>query len=322
MADQSLLNASETDDPVVRSTARYLSRHPEIVEQTSAGLQSISFDVPALGAIYAAVGRFQAAGGIDWIIVSALPAEDFLRPVRRATYFSLATGASIVVAALLLGLWAIGAALRPLTALTNATQAIARGEWRDVPKTRRNDEVGVLAHAFSVMAARLKKTLDGLRDSEARLEEAQRIAHLGYWDRDLDTDLRTWSDETYRIHGLAPQERTVTLAAWQELIHPEDRRIVIEAVAEALRGGPPYDVDYRVVRPDGAVRIVHSQGDVTRDELGRPRRIFGTVQDITERKRAEREPARQRAAIPRGTDGARTCQSRYDDGAAVGYDCP
>ena len=115
----SLLNASETDDPVVRSTARHLSRHPEIVEQTSAGLQSVSFDVPALGAIYAAVDRFQAAGGIDWIIVSALPAEDFLGPVRRAAYFSLATGASIVVAALLLGLWAIGAALRPLTALTN-----------------------------------------------------------------------------------------------------------------------------------------------------------------------------------------------------------
>ena len=145
----------------------------------------------------------------------------------------------------------------------------------------------MLADAFSVMAARLKKTLDGLRDSEARLEEAQRIAHLGYWDRDLDTDLLTWSDETYRIHGLAPQERTVTLAASQELIHPEDRRIVIEAIAEALRGGPQYDVEYRVVRPDGAVRIVHSHGDVTRDESGRPRRMFGTVQDITERKRAD-----------------------------------
>jgi HAMP domain-containing protein len=180
--NQSLLNASETDDPVVGSTGRYLSSHPEIVERTSAGLQTVSFEVPALGAIYAAVGRFQAAGGIDWTIVSALPAEDFLGPVRRATYLSLATGTAIVVAALLLGLWAIGAALRPLTALTNATQAITRGEWRDVPKTRRNDEVGMLADAFNTMAARLKRTLDGLRDSEAKLEDAQRIAQLGYWD--------------------------------------------------------------------------------------------------------------------------------------------
>ena len=65
--------------------------------------------------------------------------------------------------------------------------------------------------------------------------------------------------------------------------------MVNEALAEALRGGSRYDVDYRVVRPDGTVRIVHSQGDVTRDESGRPCRIFGTVQDITERKRAEED---------------------------------
>ena len=126
-------------------------------------------------------------------------------------------------------------------------------------------------------------------DREATLEEAQRIAHLGYWDHDLQTDLRTWSDETYRILGLAPQERTITSAVWQDLVHPEDRRMVNEALAEALRGGPRYDVDYRMVRPDGAVRVVHSKGDVTRDESGRPCRIFGTVQDITERKRAEED---------------------------------
>jgi PAS domain-containing protein len=60
------------------------------------------------------------------------------------------------------------------------------------------------------------------------------------------------------------------------------------AVAEALAGGKRYDVEYRIVRPSGEVRIIHSQGDVTKDESDRPRRIFGTVQDITERKQAER----------------------------------
>jgi PAS domain S-box-containing protein len=126
-------------------------------------------------------------------------------------------------------------------------------------------------------------------DREATLEEAQRIAHLGYWDHDLHTGLRTWSDETYRILGLAPQERTITSAVWQDLVHPEDRRMVNETLAEALGGGPRYDVDYRMVRPDGAVRVVHCKGEVTRDESNRPCRIFGTVQDITERKRAEED---------------------------------
>src|SRR6267378_4093721 len=123
-----------------------------------------------------------------------------------------------------------------------------------------------------------------LRDSEARLEEAQRIAHLGYWDRDLDTDHITWSDEAYRIFGLPPQEHPITLSQMQERIHPEDRETRARASMEAVRGGPRYDLDYRVVRPSGEVRFVHSQGNLTRDESGRPRHMFGTVQDITERK--------------------------------------
>ena len=125
-----------------------------------------------------------------------------------------------------------------------------------------------------------------LQDSEARLEDAQRIAHVGYWARDLDTDRLTWSDETYRIFGLPPQERTIDVAGLQKLIHQEDRHMV-RAAAAALGGGARYDVEFRVVRPGGEVRIVHSQSNVMRDEAGRPRRMFGTVQDITERRRAE-----------------------------------
>jgi PAS domain S-box-containing protein len=126
-----------------------------------------------------------------------------------------------------------------------------------------------------------------LRESERKLEEAQSLTHVGYWERDPDTDVITWSDETYRIFGLEPQGRTLNLPQLPELIHPEDQQIMVQAVANALRGVRRYDVEYRVVRPNGEVRLVHSQGEVTRDESGRPRRMFGSVQDITERKRAE-----------------------------------
>ncbi len=126
-----------------------------------------------------------------------------------------------------------------------------------------------------------------LADSERKLEEAQRLAHVGYWERDLGTDVITWSDETYRIFGLHPQERILNLAELPELVHPEDRQIVAGAVTEALRGGRRYDVEYRLVRPNGEVRLVHSQGDLMPANPGRPGCMFGTVQDITERKRAE-----------------------------------
>src|ERR1700754_1804867 len=116
-----------------------------------------------------------------------------------------------------------------------------------------------------------------LRDSEARLEEAQRIAHVGYWQRDLGTNLITWSDESLRIFGLWPQQGPLSFARYRQMIHPEDQQTIVAAVAEALRGGRRYDLEYRLVRPNGEVRIVHSRGDVTRDESGRPLRMFGIV---------------------------------------------
>jgi len=209
---------------------------------------------------------------------------------RRLTF--PAAGAALVLTGL--GVWAASTiasvtsrrTLRHLSALTQAAQAIAKGEWRDVPELRRHDEVGLLAQAFSLMTARLKDSLDGLRRSEAKLEEAQRVAHVGYWERDLDTNRITWSDETYRIFGLRPGEGTITFAWMLERIHPDDRQILSQTLTKALSGASRYEVEYRVVRPNGEVRFVHSQGDLTND-AGRPRCMFGTIQDITERKRAE-----------------------------------
>src|SRR6267154_1366360 len=280
------LHASEAADPIVRETARDLGRHPEIAGSSSTGPRVFSFDDPERGRIHAAVDRFEAPGEIKWTIISAVPASDFLGPVYRAAYLSIVVGGVLVAVFVVLGLWVVGRTLRPLTALTQAAQAIAKGEWRDVPEVRRNDEVGLLAQAFTLMTARLKETLDGLRRSEAKLEEAQRVAHVGYWERDLDTDRVTWSDETYRIYGLTPGEGTITLAGMLERIHPEDRSNWSQAAAEALGGASRYDLEYRVVRPNGELRIVHGQGDLTRDASDRPHSVFGTIQDITERTRA------------------------------------
>jgi PAS domain S-box-containing protein len=126
-----------------------------------------------------------------------------------------------------------------------------------------------------------------LQESNAKLEAAQRITHVGYWERDLATDRITWSDETYRIFGLRPQEDPIDLAALRQKIHPEDWEYMSRALDEALGGGTRYDIEYRVLRPTGELRIVRSTGDVKRDASGRPYKMFGTVQDITDRKRAE-----------------------------------
>ena len=128
-----------------------------------------------------------------------------------------------------------------------------------------------------------------LRESERKLDAAQRIAHLGYWERDFVKGSVALSDEVRQLFGDATDLRQFDERAL-ERVHPEDRPRFADAFTAARRGGPPYDLEYRVVRPDGALRIVHSQGGyVTRDESGQPIRMFGAIQDITELRRAEEE---------------------------------
>ena len=164
---------------------------------------------------------------------------------------------------------------------------------------------------FQEIGRRLEDALTSLLmfrnqgESERKLEEAQRLAHVGYWERDTDTDLITWSDETYRIFGLAPQERILNLAQLPELIHPEDKQIVVKAVAEALQSGPRYDVEYRVVRPNGEVRSRPQSG---RCHVGRVGPAPAHV-----RLGARHHRAQARRAAPRGPT------YRHTDTGAGGY---
>jgi PAS domain S-box-containing protein len=136
-----------------------------------------------------------------------------------------------------------------------------------------------------------------LQASKAKLEEAQRITHVGYWEWDILTGRVNWSDETYRIYGMQPQERPMDIAACQEKIYPEDWQRGME---EALVGRARFDAECRVIRPTGEVRICHFQGEVRRDASSRPYQMFGTVQDITDRKRAEEELLRSQFYLSEG----------------------
>jgi PAS domain S-box-containing protein len=151
--------------------------------------------------------------------------------------------------------------------------------------------------------------LGSLRESESRLAAAQRVAHVGHWERDFAGGRVTVSPELLRIFGLGP-DYPRDLAGWEEqwrsLVHADDRRQAASALEAARRGGPRYDVEYRVVRADGEERVVRSQGDAVEGEPGRPRRMFGTVQDITEFRRAQDElrasESRFRVFVDHATD--------------------
>jgi PAS domain S-box-containing protein len=139
-----------------------------------------------------------------------------------------------------------------------------------------------------------------LQESKERLEEAQRVAHIGHYYWDLIPNRVTWSDELYRIYGLTPREGPIDMAMVREMIHPDDREHVFKAAEEAVRSGVHTEAEHRVVRHDGTVRTVHGLGTVKRDGSGRAYEMFGTVQDVTDRKRAEEALRRSQFYLSEG----------------------
>jgi two-component system, cell cycle sensor histidine kinase and response regulator CckA len=133
----------------------------------------------------------------------------------------------------------------------------------------------------------LRQVNAAVRKSADELARAQRMAHLGSWEVDLEQRLLEWSEETYRIFGRTPGEFRPSNEAFFDSIHPEDRGRVAGAAAAAVESGHPYSIEHRIVLPDGSVRMVHEHADVLLDAAGRPERMVGTVQDVTELKAVE-----------------------------------
>lgn len=134
-----------------------------------------------------------------------------------------------------------------------------------------------------------KRTEAALIDSEARLHQAQAVAHLGSWHLDLLNNVLEWSPETYRIFGLQASQ-PMTYEAFLQYVHPDDRYAVDLAWKAALRG-EPYRIEHRIV-VNGEVRWVVEQAELSFDETGKLLAGIGSVQDITERKEIERQTFR------------------------------
>ena len=137
------------------------------------------------------------------------------------------------------------------------------------------------------------KTQEALKESEARLNMAQRIAHVGNWEYYVKEDRAIWSEELFRIFGLKPQLFGPNVNEYVLRIHPEDRELMNKKMENLMFEGnllSKASFDYRIIRQDGLVRTIHTERMVREvDQDQKPARIVGVEQDITERKQIEQK---------------------------------
>jgi PAS domain S-box-containing protein len=128
---------------------------------------------------------------------------------------------------------------------------------------------------------------ESLRASEERLRLAQKVAGIGTFERNIRTGVNTWTPEMESMYGLPPGSFGRTRAAFENLIHPDDRARVVKLVDEALKTGRQMSGEWRVIWPDGSVHWIAGYWQALMDESGEPSRVIGVDMDITDRKRAE-----------------------------------
>lgn len=173
-----------------------------------------------------------------------------------------------------------------------------RVRWRDWIDRGLFSTEGVLTEVQSVGrdVSERQELEQVLRRQEAHLAEAQRIAHLGSWENDPAHQTMVWSAETRRIFGWS-DERPITFDAFLRQVHPEDLERLTAAQQAAVTDDVPLDIEYRIIRADGAIRHLYERGEWVIDETGRSPRLAGIVQDITERKEIEIALANERELL-------------------------
>jgi PAS domain S-box-containing protein len=214
------------------------------------------------------------------------------------------TGYVLLMAAAVIAAW-FGGFVGGLT--TVATAVVLNGVvflGNDAPSQAGVDQFRqalylVTAAVTVLLVASRRAARDGLVDAlaevsalaeevearDARIEMMLAASGTGFWEWDMVTDELTWSEAIYRQHGLEPGVQAPAYGAYVDTIHPDDRAAFESAVAAAIDGSDSFELDFRIVWPDGSVHWTHGAGRVLRDDHGRPVRMLGTGQDITDRRR-------------------------------------
>ncbi len=173
--------------------------------------------------------------------------------------------------------------LQRLIKVNNSQKELIKKQNADLSSSK--EKIIIQQENYKQLRAELDLVKKKFEESEFKLLETERVALIGYWDRNFDTGEVNISEGAHRIFGIK-DELTNWFENWMDIIHPDDKdrmTNISKSLFEMLQHGDLYEVEYRIVWPDGQVRDVLSHVEVIRGKGGQPQRMFGTIQDITER---------------------------------------
>ena len=180
----------------------------------------------------------------------------------------------------------IEAALAGQTQLFDSEFRTPTGELRYTQTSYVPDVVGGEVRGIFVLVTDIterRRIEEEVARSRTRLAEAERIARIGSWEWDIPSNRLTCSDGLFAIYGIAAEDFDGHYEPSNtQYIHPDDRAEVEKEMQRAVETGTPVDIEYRIIRPDGRVRRLHSRAELTADAAGNPLRLTGTAQDVTE----------------------------------------
>ena len=152
-----------------------------------------------------------------------------------------------------------------------------------------DEEFHTHVHELHVYRIELEKQNEELCRIHERFSLAVGAANIGIWDWDIQKNELIWDDRMYGLYGISREDFSGAYEAWLKGVHPDDRAASHEISRQVLRGEKEYDTEFRILWPDGTVRILKAHGLVIRDSEGRPLRMTGINYDITERRWIEDE---------------------------------
>ena len=236
--------------------------------------------------------RGRGLGGVAWITRRAVRSDDRQADTRITPGALEITGAEGVRGTIVVPV-IIGGLVEGLLYVGNRSTKRFEARHEEVLQ-RLADQAAIAMHNARLFAdeqsarASAQAAAEALRESEAVLQRAMEVGQIGSWTGSLAPGgALEWSHEVCRIFGVEPGQLAGTVDDFVARAHPDDLAKIYAARDAALASGEPLRIDHRIVRPDGAVRWVHERADVVLDVQGRPERLIGVVQDITERKQAE-----------------------------------